>query len=129
MTDAEDKLIYQPMWLITIGQRRGELTMLEGWQVYRQRFDLEHFFRFSKQHLLMRAFQTPDVEHEENWIQLTLLAYVQLWAARKLAVHLPRSWERYLYHPCLTKITPSTVQRDFARIIAQIGTPATASKR
>lgn len=129
MTNAENKLIHQPMWLIAMGQQREELTPLEIWQAYRQRFDLEHFFRFSKQHLLMRAFQTPDVEHEENWIQLTLLAYVQLWASRELAVHLPHSWERYLHHSHLKKITPTTVQRDFTRIVAQVGTPATASKR
>ena len=36
--------------------------------------------RFGKQRLLMTQFQTPDVEHEENWIQFVLLAYVQLWA-------------------------------------------------
>jgi len=129
ITDAENKLIHQPMWLIAMGQRREELSPLEIWQAYRQRFDLEHFFRFSKQHLLMRTFQTPDVEHEENWIQLTLLAYVQLWASRELAVHLPHSWERYLHHSHPTKITPTTVQRDFTRIVAQVGTPATASKR
>ena len=38
--------------------------------------------RFGKQRLLMTQFQTPDVEHEENWIQFVLLAYVQLWAAK-----------------------------------------------
>ncbi|BDI15156.1 hypothetical protein ANSO36C_09580 [Nostoc cf. commune SO-36] len=44
----------------------------------------------------MTEFQTPDVKHEENWIQLVILAYVQLWAAKQLATHLPRPWERYL---------------------------------
>ncbi len=72
----------------------------------------------------MRAFQTPDVEHEENWVQLTLLAYLQLWAARSLAVNLPRSWERYLPSSVNGHVTPSVVQRDFSRIISQIGTPA-----
>ncbi len=44
------------------------------------RESMEHMLRFSKQRLLMGPFQTPDVEHEENWVQLTLLAYVQLCA-------------------------------------------------
>lgn len=47
-------------------------------------------WRFGKQRLLMAAFQTPEVKHEENWVQLTLLAYTQLWVARELALHLPR---------------------------------------
>lgn len=111
-----------------IGQRRQELTAMCSYQAYRQRFDMEHMLRFGKQRLLMGAFQTPEVEHEENWIQLTLLAYAQLWAARKLAVHLPRPWERYLTRNLNPTITPSMVQRSFLRIITQIGTPAISPK-
>ena len=77
----------------------------------------------------MTAFQTPEVEHEENWVQLTLLAYVQLWAARSLALNLPRSWERYLPSSVNGQVTPTLVQRDFNRIISQIGTPAKFPKR
>jgi hypothetical protein len=72
----------------------------------------------------MSAFQTPEVEHEQNWIQLVLLAYAQLWAAKELAIHLPRPWERYLKRCVCQKITPSMVQRNYQRIITQIGTPA-----
>ena len=57
-----------------------------------------------------------------------LLAYVQLWAARELTVHLPRPWERYLPQPPEGCITPSNVQRDWNRITAQMGTPAVAPK-
>ena len=128
VTDEEGKQVWRPMWLIVIGQRRQQLTAEESWQAYRQRYDLEHFLRFGKQKLLMTAFQTPEVEREENWIQLTLLAYAQLWAARELAVNLPRSWERYLPHSREGRITPSVVQRDFTRIISQIGTPAKLPK-
>lgn len=129
VTDTDGKLVFRPMWLIVMGQRHQELKPLDSWQAYRQRFDLEHFLRFGKQRLLMTAFQTPDIQHEQNWVKLTLLAYVQLWAARELAVHLPRSWERYLNRSPQSHITPSTVQRDLARIIAEIDTPAAAPKR
>jgi hypothetical protein len=78
--------------------------------------------RFGKQRLLMTEFQTPDVEHEENWIRLVMLAYVQLWAARELATHLPRPWERYLEQNNDKIVNPSVVQRDFQRIISLIGT-------
>ena len=129
VTDSEGKVVWRPMWLSVFGQRRHQLSAEEAWQAYRQRYDLEHNSRFSKQKLLMSAFQTPDVEHEENWVQLTLLAYVQLWAARSLAVNLPRSWERYLPSSVNGHVTPSVVQRDFSRIISQIGTPASSPKR
>ncbi len=125
---VEGQQVWPPMWLIAIGSRRHQLTCLDIYQSYRQRFDLEHLWRFGKQRLLMAAFQTPEVKHEENWVQLTLLAYTQLWVARELAQQLPRPWERYLPTNVNSKITPSGVQRDFSRIIAQIGTPAASPK-
>ena len=56
-------------------------------------------------------------------------AYVNLWSARNLAVLLPRPWEQYLKANESVKITPSLVQRDFSRIISQIGTITKSPKR
>ena len=109
------------MWLIVIGSHRHSLSLQDCYQAYRQRYDMEHLFRFGKQKLLMTSYLTPEVKHEENWFKLTLLAYVNLWAARDLAVVLPREWEQYLKADREISITPSLVQRDFYRIISQIG--------
>ena len=49
------------------GLRRQELSLADIADSYFRRFDIEHFFRFSKQKLLLGSFQTPDVRHEENW--------------------------------------------------------------
>jgi hypothetical protein len=116
------------MWLITIGERRQELSLVDIWEAYGQRYDVEHFYRYGKQRLLMAAYQTPDVEREENWWQIVQLAYVQLWLARSLAEALPNPWERYLPLPEPGCASPATVQRDFERIIRQIGTPAQPPK-
>ena len=119
-----EQVFQRPLWLLIMGKRREELSLIQIWQAYRQRYDLEHFFRFGKQRLLMNAYQTPDVEREENWWQIVQLAYLQLWLARSLAQSLPRPWERYLPHPNPDTATPAATQRDFGRIIRQIGTPA-----
>ena len=130
VVDADGQPLYKrDLWLIVIGQRRGELALLEIWDAYDQRYDIEHFFRYSKQRLLMAAFQTPDVAHEENWWQIVQLAYLHLFLAQRLAHALPRPWERYLPQHPPDNAPPATVQRDFARIISQIGTPAQAPKR
>jgi DDE superfamily endonuclease len=120
--------LWKPMWLIVMGDQREKISPTVAYQSYRQRFDIEHMLRFGKQRLLMTEFQTPDVKHEENWIQFVLLAYVQLCAARDLATHLPRPWERYLEQNNDKIVTPSVVQRDFQRIISEIGTPARSPK-
>jgi len=127
--DAAGQPIHQrAMWLLVIGQRRAELSLVDIWDAYRQRYDLEHFFRFGKQRLLLTACQTPDDRREENWWQLVQLAYVQLWLAQPLVTALPRPWERYLTPAAPGRASPATVQRDFSRIIAAIGTPACAPK-
>jgi len=129
LLDAQGRPAFRrPLWLVVVGPRRHELSLLEVHEAYRQRYDLEHFFRFGKQKLLLTSYQTPDVEHEESWWQLVQLAYVQLWLARFLAQAMPRPWERYLPQGRVGVASPTTTQRDFGRIIRQIGTPAVAPK-
>ena len=127
--DAEGQLIHKrPMWLIVVGKRRKELSLEQIREAYAQRYDLEHFFRFGKQRLLLAGNQTPDVEHEENWQQIVLLAYLQLWLARFLVEQMPRPWERYLPRSKTGIASPSVAQRGFERIIRQFGTPANPPK-
>ncbi|MCP4205987.1 MAG: transposase [Shimia sp.] len=127
--DAAGQPVFKrPIWVVVSGQRRRELSLRHSQAAYAQRYDLEHFFRFGKQRLLLTSYQTPDLEHEENWWQLVQLAYVQLWLARPLADRLPRPWERYLPAPQTATPSPSAVQRDFGRIIRQLGTLAAMPK-
>lgn len=130
VVDKQGQQVFKrPLWLIVIGERRMELTLIDAWDAYEQRFDVEHFFRFGKQRLLFTAYQTPDVEHEVNWWQLVSLAYMELFLARELATVLPYPWERYLPKTTGRVVSPTMAQRDFERIIRQIGTPAKLPKR
>jgi hypothetical protein len=117
-----------PLWLIVIGEQRHRLSLLDIYHAYIQRFDLEHFFRFGKQKLLLTSFQTPDDKREEMWWQLAHIAYAQLWMARHVARSLPRPWERNLPEMKTRRMSPTLVQRDFGRVIQQIGTPAQPPK-
>ena len=67
-----------------MGDRRNEVSPEQSYLAYQTRFDIEHFFRFGKQKLLLTRFQTPEVVREENWWQLSPLAFAQLWLARHL---------------------------------------------
>ena len=118
----------RPLWLIVVGHRREALTLLDIYQAYGQRFNLEHFFRFGKQKLCLVQFQTSEDQREENWWKLVQIAYAQLWLARHAANSLPRPWERNLPTMKTPQLSPTLVQRDFGRIIRQLGTPAKAPK-
>lgn len=118
----------RPMWLLAIGEQRHELQAHDIYQAYGQRYNLEHFFRFGKQKMLLAGFQTPEDIREEKWWQLVHLAYAQLWIARHVARSLPHPWERNLPEMKKKLMSPTLVQRDFGRIIRQIGTPAKPPK-
>jgi hypothetical protein len=122
LVDDQGQFVFQrPLWFIIRGQRRRELSLRQAWDSYDQRSDLEHFIRFGKQKLLLANYQTPVLEHEENWWQIVQLAYMQLWLGRDLAINLPRPWERYLPQAATETVSPAVAQRAFGRIIRQIG--------
>ena len=130
LLDAEGKSVFKrPLWLIALGERRHQLSLFDLWHSYEQRVDMEHFFRFGKQKLLLVDYQTPIAEHEENWWQIVQLAYLQLYLARDLAEALPRPWEKGLFKAVQDVVaSPAMVLRAFERIISQIGTPAKPPK-
>jgi hypothetical protein len=127
--DEEGQPRYKhPLWLIVIGKRREEVSLIETWEAYGQRVDLEHYFRFGKQKLLLNSYQTPEVEHEENWGQIVQLAYILLWLAAKVVEDMPRPWEKSQPRKNGGLTSPGRAQRGFGGIISQIGTPAKPPK-
>ena len=116
------------MWLIVIGNQRDHIDLLEAYWAYRQRFDIEHSFRFLKRNLLLDAFQTPELDHEQDWLKLVMLAYVQLWAAQPISIEVPKPWETLKERELYSRIPPSKVQQDWYRIIRLVGTPAAELK-
>lgn len=126
--DQAGELVFRrPLWLGIHGRRRAELRADHVHDAFRQRFDQEHGHRFLRQRVLLDAFQTPVTRHEENWVTLACLAYGQLYAAKNLAQSCPRPWDKK--PTSALPATPTTVQRDFSRILLSIGTPAKPPKR
>ena len=119
---TDEPLFKRRMWLAVWGERQMELSLEQSYWVYRNRFDIEHYFRFGKQRLLMDDYQTPEVEHQDNWMEIVGLAYWLLWAARPEAVPCVYKWQKYdPYYKNRVENrlppTPSEVQRQLKRII------------
>ena len=91
-----DKIFNKTMWLAVTGKRKNELTLTEIYHSYRLRFDIEFFFRFGKQKLLLDKYQTPDVEHQENWFIIVMLSYWLLYLSRYDGDIIINDWEKYL---------------------------------
>ena len=78
------------------GEKRCELPLKECVDNYRDRYDIEHYFRFGKQRLLLDSFQSNKAEHDENWWKLCALSYFQLFLSKEISGAIPEPWERYL---------------------------------
>jgi hypothetical protein len=129
VTDEKGKQVYRrPLWLIIVGSRRREVSSKYAHIAYGGRYDIEHFFRFGKQRLLLVNSQTCETHHEESWHWIGLLAYNMLYHARSLASTVQYPWEKKKIRVLSTIERPSQVQRDYRRIIREIGTPAPVPK-
>lgn len=110
------------MWLGVWGKRSKDLTGEEIFWCYRNRSDIEHFFRFGKQNLLLDKFQTPDEERLQNWLEVVSLAYWLLWIGKEESKHETLKWRQYDKSIKNRKkydlgVTPSQVQRQMEGII------------
>jgi len=110
------------LWLSVWGQRNKELSLEEICWAYRQRFDIEHFFRFGKQNLLLDKFETPKEENMDLWLEIVGLAYWMLWVAKDEAKYECPKWQKYdknrkkrIEHSLMP--SPSEVQRGLKGII------------
>ena len=91
------------------------------WKAYLRRFDQEHFHRFVKVYLGLRAAHLSSAEATDRWVQLALAGYAQLRIASTLAADTSRPW-----HPKPTPgaiATPYRTRLGFRRLRAQLGTP------
>ena len=113
----------QPLLLMVAGERRHELTGQEVLTCYRQRFDIEHHFRFTKQELLLDGSETPELRRQEAWWWMCCFAYWLLYLVRSLAPNSARKWIKK--RPPERSASPGEVKRVFGSSIFPIlGSPS-----
>lgn len=96
--DAQsNKLIFgREMYIAICGQQKDQIATRQAYQFYRYRYGIEHYLRFGKQHLLLHKFQTPDINHLDNWLLIQQSVPWLLYAASAETTKRPRKWEKYL---------------------------------
>jgi DDE superfamily endonuclease len=111
------------LWLWWAGP--GTLDLDLAWRAYIRRFDLEHSVRFAKQILGWTTPRPRTPEQADRWTWLVLASYTQLRLAREIAGDQRLPWERPRPQP---RLSPYRVRRGFPRLLAALGSPATAPK-
>jgi hypothetical protein len=114
-----------PLWLWSSRAAADAEGADRAWQAFLRRFDIEHTFRFLKQHLGWTKPKLRDPAAADRWTWLVIAAYAQLWLARDLAADTRLPWQR----PCEPgRLTPARVRRGFRRIRQELPVPAGAPK-
>jgi hypothetical protein len=114
-----------PVWLFTTGPLTWDLVNTY-WRTYLRRFDLEHTFRFFKQHLAWTRPRLRDPHAADRWTWLVIAAHTQLRLARTLTEDLRRPWEKPTArgeHP-----SPLRVRRGYRRLRPKLSDPARPTK-
>ena len=118
--DQTGELVYtRPLWTVTVGSWPNNWPITNIWYNYHTRFDAEHFFRFGKSKMLLVSYQSSETLNEENWMQFCMIAYHQLYHARKLVKNVKKKWETKKT-PSDVVLSPSKVQRGMSDLLKQL---------
>ena len=91
------------------------------WSMYCRRFDIEHTFRFLKQHLGWTHARLRDPEAADRWTLLIVIAYTQLRLARPLVADCRLPWQKPLP---VHALTPARVRSGYRRVHRTLVSPA-----
>ena len=84
-----------PLYITISGKQKDAVSTIEAYYDYYHRFDIEHNFRFQKQHLLLQNYQTPDCQTFDNWLLVVQLANTLLFLAADEVEHTCQKWQQY----------------------------------
>lgn len=108
-------------WLIYIAEQ--PLPLAQWWSLYLQRYEIEPWYRFSKQRLYWTLPRFSSPEQADRWSALMPLVTWQLYLAREVVSDLALPWQKPQ-----VRLTPSRVCRGLGGLFAVIGTPTRAPK-
>jgi len=102
-TNTQALIFQRPTFITISGNQKNAINTHEAFYEYQHRFDIEHNFRFQKQHLLLQKYQTPDVQTLDNWLLVVQLANTLLFLAADEVEHICHKWQKYKDKPAQEK--------------------------
>jgi hypothetical protein len=97
--DAQTKLpvFDRPLFIGICGKRKREISTSEAQKQYRERYEVEPFYNFANNRLLLDKLQTPCVKHIDTWLKIVQVTSWLLFVASAEigAIDCPL-WQKYL---------------------------------
>jgi len=114
LDEQGNKKYKRDLWLCVSGQLKYQISGKEAYQCYKQRFDIEHFFKFGKSKLLMNKFQTGEPDRDEDYMLFVMLAYNILYHAKSSVNAIKtRAWDKKII---TDELSPSQIYRSMSQI-------------
>lgn len=86
----------RPLFLAVSGKRKAEVATKEAQEQYRERYDVEPYYRFAQRSLLLDKLQTPEHDHLQQWIRIVQISTWLLFVARNETEVACQKWQQYL---------------------------------
>lgn len=93
---TKEKVFNRPLFIAVSGQRKDQIPTPLVQTQYRERSDVEGFYRFGKQKMLLDKLQTPNLQHLDNWLMVFMLSVWLLFTAKKATTLTVKPWDKYL---------------------------------
>ncbi|NER00929.1 MAG: hypothetical protein F6K30_30270 [Cyanothece sp. SIO2G6] len=90
------RLFPQGLYLAITGEKRRQLSTEAAYEDYRHRYDIEPYFRFSKQKLFLTQYQTSNEQYLDQWLLVQQLATWLLFLTSTEVGNAPKKWQQYL---------------------------------
>lgn len=97
--DAQSRqaIFERPLFVAVSGKRKNQLNSALVQEQYRERYDVEPFYRFAKNKLLLDKLQTPIAEHLDPWLRVVQITSWLLFTARgEIGQVCCPIWQKYL---------------------------------
>jgi len=87
----------RPLFLAVSGTRKNLIDTSMAQEQYRERYDVEPFYRFAKNKLLLDKLQTPTAKHLDSWMRMVQITSWLLFTARQEINQICCPvWQKYL---------------------------------
>ena len=95
--DSKKPVFDRPMFLAVSGRRKNEVDSPHAQQQYRERYNVEPYYHFAKNRLLMDKLQTPEVGHLDPWLRMVqITSWLLFTASAEIGQVSCPVWQKYL---------------------------------
>jgi len=95
--ESQQPVFHRPLFLAVSGKRKNQVRSALAQEQYRERYEVEPYYRFAKNKLLLDKLQTPKTQHLDPWLRIVQITSWLLFTARQEIgqIHCPL-WQKYL---------------------------------